>query len=97
MFATIAAALTTTISNTTSKPSHLKGLPLIHPLSSEYNFEISLLIGADFYWDPIGDHIIRRDGSIGVAIPSARIVNLYKGILFMFREFWRPVVYSNNE
>ena len=26
------------------------------------NFEISLLIGADFYWDLVGDHIIRGDG-----------------------------------
>ena len=28
---------------------------------------------------------------------SARIVNLYEGILFLFREFWRPVAYSNSE
>ena len=28
---------------------------------------------------------------------SARIVNLYEGILILFREFWRPVAYSNSE
>ena len=28
---------------------------------------------------------------------SARIVNLYEGILFLFREFWRPMAYSNSE
>ena len=32
-----------------------------------------------------------------VAIFSARIVNLYEGILFLFREIWRPVAYSNSE
>ena len=28
------------------------------------------------------------------ALGSARIVNLYEGILFLFREFWRPVAYT---
>ena len=26
------------------------------------NFEIYLLVGADFYWDLVGDHFIRGDG-----------------------------------
>ena len=32
-----------------------------------------------------------------IADCSARIVNLYEGILFLFREIWRPVAYSNSE
>ena len=30
---------------------------------------------------------------------SARIVNLYEGILqpYLFREFWKPIAYSNRE
>ena len=28
---------------------------------------------------------------------SARFVNLYGGILFLSREFWKPVAYSNSE
>ena len=30
---------------------HLKGLPLAHPVTMAENFEISLLVGADFCWD----------------------------------------------
>ena len=41
---------------------YLKGLPLAHPVTAAENFEISLLVGADFYWDLVGDHIIRGDG-----------------------------------
>ena len=41
---------------------HLKGLPIAHPITAAENFEISLLVGADFYWDLVGDHIIRGDG-----------------------------------
>ena len=40
---------------------HLKGLKLAHPVSS-CNFEINLLVGADFYWDIVQDKIIRGDG-----------------------------------
>ena len=38
---------------------HLQGLPLAHPVTAAENFGISLLIGADHYWDLVGDHIIR--------------------------------------
>ena len=41
---------------------HLQGLVLAHPITREENFEISLLIGADYYWDFIEDHIIRGNG-----------------------------------
>ena len=35
---------------------------MAHPITREENFEISLLIGADHYWDFIEDHIIRGNG-----------------------------------
>ena len=41
---------------------HLQGLVLAHPITREEKFEISLLIGADHYWDFIEDHIIRGNG-----------------------------------
>ena len=40
----------------------LPHLPLAHPVTVAENFEISLLVDADFYWDLVGDHIIRGDG-----------------------------------
>ena len=80
----IASPLTNTVSTTISDMSHLKGLPLAHPVSSEENFEISLLIGADLYWELIGDHIIRGDGPTAV---SSRLGYLLSGPL--------PVIQSN--
>ena len=75
---TIAAPLANTMNTAISNLSHLKGLPLAHPVSSEENFEISLLIGADFYWDLIGDHIVRGDGPTAV---SSRLGYLLSGPL----------------
>ncbi|XP_063420781.1 uncharacterized protein LOC134705998 [Mytilus trossulus] len=41
---------------------YFKGLKLAHPLSEDNSFDISLLIGADHYWDVIKDDIVRGDG-----------------------------------
>ena len=41
---------------------YLKGLPLAHPVTTNENFRISLLIGADHYWNIVEDDIIRGDG-----------------------------------
>ena len=35
---------------------------MAHPVTREENFEISLLIGADHYWDFVEDHIICGNG-----------------------------------
>ena len=40
---------------------HLKGLHLAHPITENENFEISILIGADYYWSFVQDHVIRGD------------------------------------
>ena len=49
-----------------TKLSYLKGLKLAHPISYAREFPISLLIGADFYWDFIEDEIIRGNGPTAV-------------------------------
>ena len=41
---------------------YLQGLTLAHPVTHTSDFEISLLIGADFYWSIVEDHIIRGHG-----------------------------------
>jgi len=41
---------------------HLRDLKLAHPVTSEKNFAISLLIGTDYYWRFVKDHIIRSKG-----------------------------------
>ena len=45
---------------------HLKGLQLAHPVTSDENFRISILIGADFYWQFIQDRVIPGDGPTAV-------------------------------
>ena len=45
---------------------HLQGLPLTHPVRSGDNFEITLLIGADFYWNIVQDRIIRGNSPTAV-------------------------------
>ena len=45
---------------------HLQGLELAHPVSNTDVIEIQVLIGADFYWDFVGDRIIRGNGPTAV-------------------------------
>ena len=45
---------------------YLCGLKLAHPLTGEDIFSISLLIGADKYWDIVCDRVIRGDGPTAV-------------------------------
>ncbi|VDI29119.1 Hypothetical predicted protein, partial [Mytilus galloprovincialis] len=42
------------------------GLRLAHPITNDDKFSISLLIGADFYWDFIEDTVIRGKGPTAV-------------------------------
>jgi len=59
---TIATPISNPLDSDVLELPHLKGLPLAHPVTAAENFEISLLIGADYYWDLVGDHIIRGAG-----------------------------------
>ena len=45
---------------------HLRGLKLAHPVSADGNFNINCLIGADYYWQIVGDKIIRGNGPTAV-------------------------------
>ena len=45
---------------------YLKGLKLAHPVSSDERFEISLLIGVDYYWQIVQDETVRGDGPVAV-------------------------------
>ena len=45
---------------------YLKGLSLAHPITSDDNFHVSVLVGADHYWQFIQDHIVRGNGPTAV-------------------------------
>jgi len=46
---------------------HLHNLQLAHPITADREFKISFLIGADQYWDIVGDHVVRGNGPTAVA------------------------------
>ena len=54
---------------------HLRGLKLAHPVTSDENFAISLLIGADHYWDLVNDTVIRGPGPTVVASQLGYLVS----------------------
>ena len=58
----IATPFTNPIDSETLQFPHLQELPLVHPVTTAENFEISLLIGADYDWEFVGDHIVRGMG-----------------------------------
>jgi len=41
---------------------YLQDLKLAHPVTSEHNFEISLLIRTDYYWLFVQNHNVRGEG-----------------------------------
>ncbi|XP_071153114.1 uncharacterized protein [Mytilus edulis] len=43
---------------------YLRGLKLAHPVTQEESFEISLLIGADYYWDLVENEVLGGDDLI---------------------------------
>ena len=58
----IAAPLHHTLRTCIANYPYLKELKLAHPVTGAENFQISVLIGADFYWSFVRDKIIRGDG-----------------------------------
>ena len=59
---TIAAPIQNCISTSVYNMPHIQHLTLAHPVTSEHNFDISLLIGTDYYWNFIQDDIVRGEG-----------------------------------
>jgi len=45
---------------------YLKDLQLAHPVTEDDSFEIYILVGADYYWIFIQDHVIHGDGPTAV-------------------------------
>ena len=62
----IAAPIHNSICAHLDKLFYLQELPLAHPVTSDDNFHISILIGADYYWQFIQDRIVRGDGPTAV-------------------------------
>ena len=63
---TIAVPLKTSVQSRASELPYIKGLMLAHPVISESEFDISLLIGADQYWKIVEDIVIRANGPTAV-------------------------------
>jgi len=47
---------------------HLDSLQLANPVTKDSKFEISLLIGAGYYWQFVGDHIVRGEGQLSYSL-----------------------------
>ena len=45
-----------------SQLPHLQDLQLAHLFTSDREFTISLLVGADYYWDIVGDKVVHGSG-----------------------------------
>ena len=58
----IAASIQSSINSSVRNLPYLRGLKLAHPVTSNHHFKISILIGTDYYWTFIQDHIVRGDG-----------------------------------
>ena len=62
----LAAPVRNSIRTHLNQFSYLQGLTLAHPVTSDENFSLSVLIGADYYWQFIQDHVARGDGPTAV-------------------------------
>ena len=62
----LAAPLQNSVRMEINKVPYLKNLQLAHPVSEDDNFEINVLVGADYYWTFIQDQIIRGNGPTAV-------------------------------
>ena len=49
-----------------TKLHYLKGLQLAHPVTEDDNFEITVLVGADYYWTFVQDQVVRGNGPTAV-------------------------------
>ena len=54
----IAAPMQNTRRISVTNLPHLYNLQLAHPHTDEREFNISLLVGTDHYWDIVGDHVV---------------------------------------
>jgi len=62
----LAAPVCNSVRTHLSLLSYLQHLPLAHPVTNDENFDITILIGADFYWCFVQDFVVRGDGPTAV-------------------------------
>ena len=62
----LAAPVRNSIRTHLNQFSYLQGLTQAHPVTSDENFSILVLIVADYYWQFIQDHVVRGDGPTAV-------------------------------
>ena len=62
----IAAPIQNTSCSAIANLPYLKGLKLANPLTAGEQFNITLLIGADYYWQVVEDQIVRGQGPIAM-------------------------------
>ena len=73
----IAAPIRICCTTQTLQLPHLRGLTLAHPVSAQTHLNISVLIGADFYWSFVGDHVVR--GNTGPTAVESKLGYLLSG------------------
>ena len=62
----LAAPIRNSVQTHLNQFQYLQDLPLAHLVTSDENFQISVLIGADFYWSFVQDSVVRGDGPTAV-------------------------------
>ena len=75
---TIAAPMHNTTDYTINRLPYLKGLQLAYPITVGEQFEVTLLIGADSYWQVVEDHVVRGPGPTAV---KSKLGYLLSGLL----------------
>ncbi|XP_052221173.1 uncharacterized protein LOC127837788 [Dreissena polymorpha] len=63
---TIAAPIRCGYLRSTAELPYLRGFKLAHSVTGDTLFDISLLVGADHYWDIVEDHVVRGNGPTAV-------------------------------
>ena len=63
---TLAAPLQNTVRMEVNQLPYLRDLRLAHPITEDDNFEITILVGADYYWTFVQDQVIRGNGPTAV-------------------------------
>ena len=80
---TIATPVQSITHCTIDKLPYLKGLQLANPMTAGEQFEVTLLIGADHYWQVVEDHIVRGPGP---TVMKSKLGYLLSGPLIPPRE-----------
>ena len=62
----LAASIRNSVHTHLSEVPYLKSLTLAHPVTGDENFQISVIVGADYYWCFVQDEVIQGDGPTAV-------------------------------